>query len=171
MINAITSYNNPLISTEINKIIFLAGPCSGSIDWQRRFINLFNELNARFNKIENYTIANPRVPPNIDVKYIDQVKWETYYLNRAGTDGLIVFWLQSEIKPIPYRSFARTTRFELGEWIAKSSRTSFNNFLIGIHPKFEGKEYIETRLKLLSYPHYIPNNLKDLAKDSYKRLV
>lgn len=82
-----------------NKLIFLAGPIQGTIDWQAKICYTLNDY-----KNNNITIANPRRSYiNDDFNYDEQVNWETYYLNKAD---IIIFWLANETTKIDGRQYA-----------------------------------------------------------------
>lgn len=120
-----------------NKLLFLAGAIQGAEDWQQKAIQYLNKY-----KLD---IANPR-RKYIDKKfdYDTQVFWETYYLNMSD---IILFWLPKEIEHIKGRYFAQTSRFELGEWLGKSSYMLNKNIIVGIDEDFIGKRYIINRIK------------------------
>lgn len=155
-------------------VIFLAGPCASAIDWQNKFIDGFSYLENKY-ETKDVIIANPRMYDDETNDYQEQIKWESYYLNQAGTKGVISFWLSNEIKPIAYRSFARTTRFELGEWYGKLSGLgiqAWNHLALGIDSRFEGSDYIEEKFKMSGYiiNHEIHGNLNKLIIDTYTRI-
>lgn len=158
---------NPTYTKGINKaepIIFLAGPIVNANDWQSIILRYFDKLSKMDNSIK-FNIANPRLNNNL-LDRTEQVNWESRFLNYAGNNGIILFWLANEITHDCHRSFARTTRFELGEWLAKS----MDNVMIGIDSHFDGKEYIQLRLKQMNYKYNVHDNLKDLAIDTFKQL-
>ncbi len=115
------------------KLVFLAGPIMGAEKWQIRAAADLADLDVY--------VADPRQEKRDDFDYDTQVNWESYYLARAD---VIMFWLPVAAKEVSGRSYAQTTRFELGEWLG---RTDFNRRLrktvvIGIEDGFAGKSYI-----------------------------
>jgi len=129
----IVNYPPNKIDVSYSKYLFLAGPIQGTYDWQQKIIN---EL-----KYKDIVITNPRrIRKDGSFDYDVQVEWETYYLNRAN---IIVFYLPLATENLEGRSYAQTTRFELGEWCAKSAdKTIF----VCIEEGFHGKRYIEKRI-------------------------
>jgi hypothetical protein len=122
------------IEVSSKKELFLAGPIQGAYDWQQKITA----------DLKNYdvVIANPRrkvIDKSFD--HDEQVEWETEYLNRAD---MIIFYLAAETEKIKGRSYAQTTRFELGEWCARSQN---KKILVCIEDEFTGKRYIEKRIK------------------------
>jgi len=149
-------------------MIFLAGPIVNSFDWQSYAIQIFTELNI--NDKKNFNIANPRLETNL-FDQLNQVNWESRFLKYAGNNGMILFWLSKrDDTPPSNRSYARTSRFELAEWIVKSSFNDFKNIAIGMDERFDGMEYIKIRLNDYNYPHNVPTNLRYLIKQVYNRL-
>jgi hypothetical protein len=65
----------------------------------------------------------------------------------ASETGVILFWLANEETHFCDRAFAQTTRFELGEWLAKSIHAFNNNVVVGIDTKFSGAGYIKHRIE------------------------
>ena len=121
-------------------VIFLAGPIQGAADWQHEAVKILRSLDP------NFHIANPRR------KYLDgefvyrqQVDWETYYLNRAAKNGVILFWLAKEYEHLPSRAYAQTSRLEFGEWKAKHE-WGLAKLAVGIEEGFSGRRYIGHRM-------------------------
>lgn len=115
------------------KLVFLAGPIMGAENWQQRAIADLADLDIY--------IANPRREKSDNFNYDRQVEWETFYLSRAD---VVMFWLPLEAQHVEGRSYAQTSRFELGEWLG---RTDFNRragkaVVIGIEDGFPGKSYV-----------------------------
>ena len=126
---------------EINKsIIFLAGPIQGADNWQKDAIEILK------NKIDDIIIANPR-NQYLDEKfdYNKQVDWETEFLNKAGENGVILFWLANEKKHNCKRAYAQTTRFELAEWKTKHQFNKEIQIVLGIDNNFSNSRYIRKR--------------------------
>ena len=142
-------YDN-VATFEENKdiVVFMAGPAQGCENWQEEFMKKIQEelKGVKINK--NIVFCNPRrleKPKNFI--YEEQVDWESFYLSKAAIQGFIVFWFAKETEKITGRSFARTSRFEIGEWFAKGQMIPGFKMIVGREDGFEGFEYIENRLK------------------------
>ncbi len=121
--------------------IFLAGPIQDTGDWQKKAIGILRILD------KTVKIACPRRPEwNKSCNYNEQVDWETFHLEQAGTNGVIMFWLANQHGHNPDRAYAQTSRFELGEWKAKAEIAEVK-IALGIEHGFSGKRYIMHRLK------------------------
>lgn len=135
----------PEVRPVFGPIIFLAGPIQGAPDWQAKAISQLAEDKSDV----SFAIASPR---RTDVTwknaYDEQVEWETRYLKRAARDGVILFWLAKEETPIPGRSYAQTSRYELGEWLTAFKGCGCRHLVIGIEDGFTGAKYIRKRAEL-----------------------
>ena len=121
------------------KVIFLAGPIQGAIDWQSQAVEYLQTLT------EEIYLANPRRHYlGDDFFYEAQVDWETHYLRRAAAKGTILFWLSAEHSHHPQRAYAQTTRFELAEWKIRAERDQVN-LVLGIEAGFSNSRYIRRR--------------------------
>lgn len=130
-----------LYPTEISEVkqktIFLAGPIRGAADWQSELCESFSDTELVF--------ANPRrVNMSAQCNWDKQVEWETFYLNNSD---IIVFWLPGESEHIPGRDYAQTTRFELGEWLAKSKYQKNKRIIVGVADEIYGKRYFAKRIR------------------------
>lgn len=150
-------------------VIFLAGPIQGTDPnkiWQEELIKkIQNKIkNIKLNK--NIIMASPRrLDKPEKFIYDEQVEWESHYLNKAGNNGIIVFWLAKEFEKIDGRSYAQTTRFEIGEWFAKGKNINNFKISIGIQNGFNGSKYIIHKFKK-EYPDLeIQNNLEKLSNE------
>ncbi len=123
-------------------LIFLAGPIVGTWDWQAKAIDTLHTI------APDVHVASPRTHP-FHGDHDAQVAWETFFLRRAAQDGAILFWLARERSHRCDRAYAQTTRFEIGEWAAKSVS---GNMVVGIEANFSGEAYIKHRLAK-NYPH------------------
>ncbi len=127
--------------------IFLAGPAQGCKNWQEEFIEKIKNGLKDVKLTKNVVLCTPRrLEKPKDFNYEQQVEWESCYLNKAGEQGFIVFWFAKETEKIDGRSFARTSRFEIGEWFAKSLHSQ-TTIVLGRENGFEGFDYIENRFK------------------------
>lgn len=118
------------------KVVFLAGPIKGALNWQHEAIELLSNLWTEDKAISDLVIADPRCK-NWHGDFNHQVDWETYNLIRADA---ILFWLAKEAEHDCGRSYAQTTRFELGEHAHKQKT------IIGLEPGFTGESYLRRRL-------------------------
>ena len=92
------------------KIVFLAGPIKGAPNWQEEAIKDLSDLDIY--------VANPR-RENVKNFNLDlQIAWESRFLAAAD---LILFWIPPKEEDIAGREYAQTSRFELGEWAAKTN--------------------------------------------------
>lgn len=139
-------------------VIFLAGPIRGAVDWQDEAICYIENKNSKLH------IASPRRPELTQEEFSEntfdeQVDWEHFYLQRAGKNGVILFWLAKEIKHNCNRAYAQTTRFELGEAVAMHHFSKMK-VVVGIEEGFIGAKYIRKTLSK-KYPDIpVCNDLK-----------
>jgi len=140
--------------------VFLAGPIQGAPEWQQYFIDKVKESYTDNTVIQ---ILNPRRTEFNKEKFVyeQQVDWETNSLNSAD---IIVFWLCNEVEHIEGRDYAQTSRFEIGEWVAKICECgSPKKIIIGIEDGFKGDRYIKYRTSKFGIPIY--NNLDDIINE------
>jgi hypothetical protein len=147
-----------------NPLVFLAGPIQGASRWQNEATNLL--------KSYSIGVASPRYIGENEgsigdwapkITFQKQIDWETFHLNKAGQNGVILFWLSKEDQHFCNRAFAQTSRFELGEW--KQRHLSENSRLVvGIDEGFSGGGYIEYRLSQQCPNIPIEKNLTDACK-------
>lgn len=140
-------------------VLFLAGPIQGSENWQAKAIRIFKY-------IPNILIASPR-RPNIRIKgdlvgsdYAEQVDWEHYYLDLSARRGATLFWLAKEKTHDCTRAYAQTTRFELGEAMARHILTGAR-LIVGIEEGFTNERYIRHTLQKKAPAVSICRNLQD----------
>lgn len=119
------------------KMLFLAGPIAGSENWQSKVIEDLSDLDIY--------IANPRREKDPNFNYEHQVDWESKHLAKAD---VIMFWIPNAIEDIEGRSYAQTSRFELGEWLAKTNyNRDYTKVVLGVEDGFPGKRYFQERAK------------------------
>ena len=106
--------------------VFLAGPIQGAEEWQ-----------FTLPYMENVVWLSPRRKDVIlnDFNHKEQVAWETNALRMAN---IVLFWIPKEKDVISSRSYAQTTRFELGENMARGKR-----IILGAYEGFPGRQYFE----------------------------
>ena len=107
--------------------------------------------------IDKLVITNPRRKNYNGFDLDEQISWETEYLNKSD---ILVFWIPKEEEIIEGRVYGQTTRFEIGEWVAKYS----NKIIIGIDDSFPMKKYIKKRLEK-DYNIQIKDTYKEVLKD------
>ncbi len=129
----------PIIVPITGPLIFLAGPIQRVPDWQAEAIRWFAD------HAPGIAVASLRREYLLgDFDYARQVDWETHHLRQAAKHGVILFWLAHELVPIPGRSYAQTTRFELAEWKIRHERDGVH-LVVGIEDGFSGARYIRHR--------------------------
>jgi len=126
-------------------LLFIAGPIQGASFWQDEAIALIQQEKPELH------IACPRRQTVFQAKdftdemHAIQVDWETYHLRRAAQEGSILFWLANEKEVVPGRSYAQTSRLELGNWMECARRKEVS-LVIGIEDGFSNARYIKRRL-------------------------
>ena len=161
--------NAPEYNNTINDdfVIYLMGPIQGAENWHEKFIK---EM-SNFKTDKNIIIASPkRKNKDNNFNYEDQIKWETYYLQKAANNGLIFCWISKEINKNEHRSFAQTTRFELGEYFLYGKDIKDFKIIIGVDKSFSGIKYIEYKYKQ-KYSDFKLYNDFDLAINEVKKIL
>lgn len=130
-----------IIDIDVNApVIFLAGPIKGACQWQKRAISTIQGMSGEI------FVANPRREYGAgEFNFDAQVDWETHFLRRAATKGVILFWLANEQEHDCSRPYAQTSRFELAEWKMKHEYENIQ-LVVGIEEGFTGAGYITRRL-------------------------
>ena len=110
--------------------VFLAGPIQGAPKWQFTLPELDNVvwLCPRRNDVEL-----------TDQTHKEQMEWETQALRTAN---IILFWIPEEVEHVNGRSYAQTTRFELGENLGRGKR-----IILGVNDNFPGRDYFEYKAR------------------------
>ncbi len=124
-------------------LIFLAGPIQGAPLWQESAMSQLDIL------APNVHIASPRRRTEYNgeftpAMYDEQVDWETFFLNRAANNGVVLVWCAKEAVHDCKRAYAQTTRAELFEWKVKHERDGIN-LALGIEARYTGAKYIRRR--------------------------
>lgn len=147
-------------SDSYHPVIFLAGPIQGTGDWQSYAEALLSEQLSDVDVI----IANPRAEP-FHGDFDAQVDWEHYWLNRAADTGIVMFWCEGETEHNCSRSYAQTTRFELGWMIGRSL------VVVGIDSAFTGKRYLVKTLTKMNYDvhHTLKETVNWTVKQYFRR--
>lgn len=136
----------PRFQTLAGPAVFLAGPVKGAFDWRDEAI-----VHLR-SKAVDLNICTPQRDGGVhkfsEEDYQQQVEWEGRYLRRCAAEGCVLFWLPAEQQNGPPAAgcYAQTTRFELGEWLARS-RTDRVALAIGAEEGYSGYRYLRSRLE------------------------
>lgn len=150
--------------TDWTPLIFLAGPVQGAPDYQTRFAEHLLEQHA------NIAVASPRRTPADQERFDadEQVEWELRHRFRARGFGVTAIWFAAQDLSIPYpegRSYAQTTRIELGEtlgwWDTQKPRehTPGARLAVGFDPEYTtngggSENYIRKIMKFRCIPVY-----------------
>jgi hypothetical protein len=134
----------PAVGDIVGPLVFLAGPITGAPDWQSKAIDLIRSADAEI------FIASPRRAVEregdfTEDMYIEQVEWEHRHLARAAHEGVTLFWLAKESRHVCERSYAQTTRFELGEAVTVHRLTGAK-VVVGIERGFTNERYLRKTL-------------------------
>lgn len=145
-------------------VVFLAGPIQGA-NWQPQAIEYLQTHAPTLN------IASPRRDYlENEFVYEKQVDWETYYLNKAAREGVIMFWLAKELIHTCDRAYAQTTRFELGEWKARYEQGNVK-IVLGIEKGFSNSRYIYRRFSQDCPKIHICNTLEETCQEAIKQIA
>ena len=138
-----------------NIFLFLGGPIQGAEDWQNKVCDDLSE-------IDNLLITNPRRSNYNGFNLNEQISWETEYLNDSD---ILMFWIPKEEEIIEGRVYGQTTRFEIGEWVAKSR----HKIIIGIDDSFPMKKYLKNRLEK-DYGIDVKDTYSEVLTETKKRI-
>lgn len=139
----------PLTGLQTDLKVFLAGPCKGAPRWQENVP-----------VIPGVIWLNPRGHPELSLPL--QLEWETTALRIAD---IVVFWIPAPKKEISGRSYAQTTRTEIGEILGKQEK----EVVLGIYPEFPGRDYL--RLKAAEYGLAVHDSWKEVEKELRKKVA
>ena len=148
--------------------IFLAGPIQGAPDWQAEAIEILKKISSVVH------ITSPRRPARAlgefsEKDYHGQVEWEHHYLDYAAEHGVILFWLAKEAEQIAGRAYAQTTRFELGEAIARHYLKGIK-VVVGIEKGFSNERYLRKTIKEKAPNVPMLNTLEDTCRVAVKTI-
>ena len=120
----------------------MAGPIQGAPDWQSDMVRL---LARDYSGERTLIVFNPRhtYSENQPFNYSVQVRWERNHLLRAAKLGALAFWFAAKDDSLPYesgRTYAQTTRIELGEAFGWRAYNPGVNIALGIEPGYRGNE-------------------------------
>lgn len=118
-------------------LIFLAGPVRGGGRWQDEAIRILSPYPV--------SLASPYRDGVFsklkDEDHTAQADWESHYLELAGQEGVILFWLPRQHEERKRGLYAQTTRVELGLWLA-GVKYFGAKVVIGGEEEFSGLRYI-----------------------------
>lgn len=118
------------IETKTGPIVFLAGPISDAPSWQKDVLQLAQNIG-----IEGVTFLSPRkITRGFPSHGIQQMNWET---RGFSISDVALFWIPNPIHDNVARTYAQTTRVELGEQLALGKKV-----ILGIDTNITGKEYL-----------------------------
>jgi calcineurin-like phosphoesterase family protein len=162
----------PYIHGNEDIVIFLAGPIQGAPNWQDEVIRQLTGIFTKLSVNRNIVICSPRRGAmETTFEYDEQVNWESYHLDLASKYGVLVFWLPLEEAVVEGRSYAQTTRFEIGEWFAKGQNIQDLKLSFGVEPGFSGARYIVKKF-IDAYPDIIVNSsLEDLTRNIAEKII
>jgi len=152
--------------------VFLAGPIQGTKEWQESFISKLKKEFENKKLTKNVIITSPRRLENFNKSsssYEEQVNWETHYLEKAANQGVVVFWLSKETDNIKGRSYAQTTRFEIGELYSKGQNIDNFKIVVGYQEGFNGVKYIKKKFKD-KYNQELLTSEKEMIKEIVKKI-
>lgn len=115
-------------------LVFLAGPIQGAPDWQTPTAHNLLSHNDRL------VIATPRLEykdANFDKQ--NQVFWELDHIWRACRLGGVAFWFAAQDHSLDYkkgRSYAQTTRFEIGAVSMAQKNDAEIKAWVGFDPEY-----------------------------------
>lgn len=129
-------------------IVFLAGPIQGAPEWHQKAIMRILKSRVDCHVACPKTGIIPGYNPResvFDSAPMAQYNWETYFLNHAAANGVILFWCAKEARHNCNRAYGQTTRWELAEW-KERARTNQAHLVVGIESGWTGEKYMRHRL-------------------------
>ena len=146
-------------------LIFLAGPIQGALNWQGEAIEFLKSKTSAH-------IASPRREMVLDKDfkaedYNIQVEWEHDYLEYAAVYGVTLFWLAREAEHMCDRSYAQTSRFELGEAVTRH-RLEGIKVVVGIEEGFSNKRYLQKTISTKMPNISLCSSLKETCLEAIK---
>lgn len=182
MIKFLSAPNLDEISKE-DIVVFLAGPIQGSEDWHSKCFELFKieyqKLQDSYKQLRwdpqfpNLIVCSPRRQYGIkkSFDYKEQVLWETHHLRLSGKQGVVLFWFENEKEQIiengKLRPYAKTSRFEFGEWKTRHDLLG-TNVVLGLDTEWSNEKYFKARIDQDGSTIPICYNLEDTVKETIK---
>lgn len=152
-------------------LIFLAGPIQGSPNWQRP------TAESLLYHLPEAAVASPRRQADsaAEFDYDEQVTWEINHLQRSRLLGVSAFWFAAQdptLKYEPGRSYAQTTRVEIGRALGWNDQKPFP-FVVGFDPEYTkngggNERYIRAMCRLAGVSVY--NDLEDVIDQTILQL-
>lgn len=127
-------YDQSIIEPEWPSV-FLAGPIKGAPEWNNWLICRLDDLNVN--------IFDPRRYDEAWFDYDQQVSWETRHLRGAD---VITFSFVNEMYEVEGRSYAQTSRFELGENLARAKANGRQRVVVFCEKGFAGASYFKKKV-------------------------
>ena len=152
--------------------VFLAGPVVAAPDWQADAAAILRERAGKNGRAVH--AANPRgqavetVPgEELPGALLDpQAAWEQRAFETCFRSGAILFCFPPAAEKIPGRDYGRTTRTELGVWMARAQDRGQDNVIVLLDAKFQGAGYLRSvlasafpRVRLLPETAFTPESL------------
>ena len=117
--------------------VFLAGPIQGAPAWDEKLCDELSDCCA--------VAYNPRRLSMDSFVYEHQVEWETKHLMAAD---IISFTFAHESAHVPGRSYAQTSRFELGEVLSRAKYSGKTQKVVVYCPEdFPGCRYFNYKIE------------------------
>jgi hypothetical protein len=100
-------------------------------------------------------------------EFLRQRSWERYYLEVASLMGCILFWLEKQSN-MDSHAYAATTRFELGQWMARSNCVPGIGISVGADPGFQALNVIQYDYSIELPGKILFNSISDVCEDAVK---
>lgn len=140
-------YSPQVTNLQDKKVIFLAGPVRCAEKWQEIVCKYFkNKGYSNYIMVSPIYIGTNKFTPE---QHDTQIRWEMAHLEAAADSGYIAFFLSDQMEDDIEQSYARTTRFELGEWYGEIKNRNNVEIIIGYDKKFTGLNYILKKINFL----------------------
>ena len=136
--------------------VFLIGPIRGAPDWQGEATQC---LTARHPNVHVFSPRSEMWSQGLpkeekDALFDAQVDWEHVHISHAIRHGVICAWIPPEIETVEGRSYAQTTRFEMGVLFGLTMISKLIGFVpgsevrmaVGAHEEFSGRRYMQHTL-------------------------
>lgn len=141
----------PLVSRKKEKIyVFLGGPIQGAPGWHEQVPDLGSDVELVCPK-RSSLIANLS-----NSGYREQLDWETLGLRISD---IILFWIPKEVKSIPGRDYAQTTKIELIENLVRGKK-----IVLGIEQGVNTRRYLVEKYKEYRGGYKVCDTFEDTIK-------
>lgn len=150
-----------LLVPKKNKIyVFLGGPIQGAPNWHEQVPDLGDDVELICPKREKLISGGLS-----DDEYRKQVNWETLGLRMSD---IALFWIPREVKSIPGRDYAQTTKIELMENLVRGKK-----IILGIEQGVNTRRYLVNKYQTYQEGYMVCStfeNTIDLLKTEVKRV-